>query len=191
MLSDFCSAQDSLKIKSDTLVSADSIKEKIHSPLFAGVASAIIPGAGQAYNKKYWKLPIVYAGLATAGYFIYYNANIYYKVHNNLDSRVSGDSTPQPQYLILNQIFSKTTIDLNTFSYDDLLKIEDEYRKYFTISIIVGGVIYMLNILDAVVDAHLYSFDVSDDLAIKISPQLFQSTRFRMAPGFSLSLQIK
>ena len=182
---------NALKIIANEVQTIDSAKVKIHSPLFAGVASAILPGAGQVYNKKYWKVPIVYAGLGTALYFVYYNANVYFTVHDNLNSRVAGDSTPQPQYLVLNQILSKTTIDLNTFSKEDLIQIEDEYRKYMTISIIVGGVIYALNILDAVMDAHLYSFDVSDDLSLNVRPQLFQSSMTQFGAGVSLSLNLK
>jgi hypothetical protein len=186
VLNNSSSAQDTLRAKVDSLP-----KEKIHSPTVAGVASAIIPGAGQVYNRKYWKVPIVYAGLATAGYFAYFNANIYFTVRNNLNSRVAGDSVPQPQFLTLNSIISKTIVNLNDFSYDDLIQLEDYYRKYFTISIIAGGVVYFLNILDAVVDAHLYHFDVSDNLSLDWQPQIFSSFSQRLAPGLSFSLSIK
>ena len=186
LLKNFSSAQDTLRAKVDSLP-----KEKIHSPTFAAVASAIIPGAGQVYNRKYWKVPIVYAGLATAGFFAYFNGNVYYTVRDNLNSRVAGDSTPQPQFLILNSIISKTTVNLNDFTYDDLIQLEDDYRKYFTISIIAGGVVYLLNILDAVVDAHLYQFDVSDNLSLNLQPQIFPSFNGRTSAGFSLFLSIK
>ncbi len=179
-------AQDSAHAKVDSLP-----KEKIHSPKFAGIASAVLPGAGQVYNKKYWKVPIVYASLATAGYFVYYNANVYSTVKKNLDSRVAGDSIPSPKYLELNNIFSKSTVDLNNFSYDDLVLIQEEYRKFLTISILVGTLIYTLNILDAVVDAHLFSFDVGDNLSMNIQPQLFQSTALKINPGASLTLSFK
>lgn len=135
-------------------------------------------------------MPIVYAALGTAAYFAYYNADVYFTVHDNLNSRVSGDSVPQPQYLILNNIFSKTTIDLNNYSYDDLIQVQDDYRRYFTLSIIAGTVIYVLNILDAVVDAHLFYFDVSDELAMNIRPQLLTASNYRPVPGFSVSLNL-
>ena len=183
-------AQDSLKVQSEVSAAADTSKQKIHSPLFAGLASAVIPGGGQIYNHKYWKVPIVYAALGTAAYFAYYNADVYFTVHDNLNSRVSGDSVPQPQYLILNNIFSKTTIDLNNYSYDDLIQVQDDYRRYFTLSIIAGTVIYVLNILDAVVDAHLFYFDVSDELAMNIRPQLLTASNYRPVPGFSVSLNL-
>ena len=199
LLTNISSAQDTLREKIDSVP-----KEKNHSPTFAGVASAIIPGAGQVYNRKYWKVPIVYAGLLTAGYFAYRNGNVYFTVRNNLDSRVflsthrpsraypiNHPPSPQPQFLLLNPIFSNTTYDLNEFTYNDLIQLEDDYRKYFTISIIVGGVVYMLNILDAVVDAHLYHFDVSDNLSLDWQPQIFSSFTGRVTPGLSLSLSIK
>ena len=179
-------AQDSLHTMADSLP-----KAKEHSPTIAAVASAILPGAGQVYNRKYWKVPIVYAGLATAAYFIYLNGNIYYSVRNNLNSRVAGDSIPTPETLVVNTIFSKTTINLNSYSYDDLISLEDDYRKYFTISIIAGGAVYFLNILDAVVDAHLFHFDVGDDLSLDVHPQLFNALGAKPAPGFSMFLTIK
>ncbi|HYV90485.1 MAG TPA: DUF5683 domain-containing protein [Chitinophagales bacterium] len=185
-MKNFSSAQDSLRAKVDSLP-----KEKIHSPTFAAVASAIVPGAGQVYNRKYWKVPIVYAGLATAGFFAYFNGNVYYTVRNNLNSRVAGDSTWEPQFLTLNSIVSKTIVNLNAFTYDEMIQLEDDYRKYFTLSIIAGSVVYLLNILDAIVDAHLYQFDVSDNLSLHVQPQIFSSLTGRMAPGFSLSLSIK
>jgi len=187
-----CCAQDSLKIKSESSLTGDSTKEKIHSPLFAGIASAVIPGAGQVYNKKYWKVPIVYAALGTAAYFAYYNGNVYFTVKKNLDSRVADSSaTGDPQYLILNNIFSKSTVDLNKYSTTDLLQIEDDYRRYFTISLLAGTAIYILNILDAVVDAHLYHFDVSENLSLNVQPEIFYASSFRPAPGLSISLNLK
>ena len=178
-------AQDSLRVV------PDSVQVKEHSPLFAGIASAVIPGAGQVYNQKYWKVPIVYAGLATTAFFAWYNADVYFTVKKNLDSRVAGDSTPEPQFLILNNIFSKTTIDLNDFTYDELIAVEDDYRRYFTISLIVGGVVYALNIVDAVVDAHLFYFDVSDDLSLQFRPEMFMVSGLKAAPGLSFTLSLK
>jgi hypothetical protein len=186
LMKNFSSAQDSLHLTVDSVH-----KENTHSPQFAGIASAILPGAGQVYNRKYWKVPIVYAGLATAGFFAYFNANVYFTVKKNLDSRIRGDSVPSPQFLILNSIVSKSTVNLNNFSSDELLTLEEDYRKYFTISLIAGGVVYFLNILDAVVDAHLYHFDVGDDLSLDIRPQIFSSFSLRTVPGLSISLNIK
>ena len=185
-MKNFSSAQDSLDTAPDS-----THREKTHSPLFAGIASAILPGTGQVYNHKYWKLPIVYAALATAGISAYFNGNIYFTVKKNLDSRIAGDSVPSPRFLILNSIISKTTKDLTLYTDDDLLKIEEYYRKYFTLSIIAGGIVYFLNIVDALVDAHLYHFDIGDNLSLDIRPEIFSSFSSSPAPGFSLSLNIK
>jgi hypothetical protein len=185
-------AQDSASVKSQATFQSDTLKQKVHSPLFAGIASAVIPGAGQVYNQKYWKVPIVYAALGTVAYFAYYNAHVYYTVHNNINSRIAEDTTfGEPQFLKLNNIFSKSTIDLNQYSTSDLISIEDEYRRYFTLSIIIGSVVYVLNILDAVVDAHLFYFDVSEDLSMNVRPEIFYANSYRPAPGFSLSLNLK
>lgn len=162
-----------------------------HSPLKAGIASAILPGAGQVYNKKYWKVPFIYSAFATASFFAVYNGNVFFNVRKNLNSRVQGDSVPQPQFLTLNGIFSRTTVDLNQFSYDDLIQIQEDYRKYFTISCITLSAIYLLNILDAVVDAHLFAFDVGDDLSLQGSPMLQAGPRFAPAAGISLTLTLR
>ena len=182
----FSVAQDSVRTTVDTIP-----KVKNHSPLFAGLASAIIPGSGQVYNQKYWKVPIVYAALATAAYFIYYNGKVYYTVRNNLNSRVAEDSIWQPEFLIINLPFSNTNANLNSFTFSELQVRQEDYRKYFSLSIIAGSVVYLLNILDAVVDAHLFHFDVSDDLSLDFHPQLFSAYNGRSAPGFSMFLTIK
>jgi Family of unknown function (DUF5683) len=186
LINNFSSAQDTLRSEVDSIP-----RVKDHSPLFAGLASAILPGTGQVYNRKYWKVPIVYAGLATAGYFIYYNGKVYFTIRNNLNSRVALDSVPQPRFLIVNLLFSNTNEDLNLRSDAELLVLQDEYRKYFTLSLIAGGAVYLLNVLDAVVDAHLFHFDVSDDLSLDVHPQMFSAYHGRPAPGFSMFLTIK
>lgn len=161
-----------------------------HSPMKAGVASALLPGAGQVYNQKYWKVPVIYAALGTAAFFTVYNGHIFYNVRDNINSRVRGDSVPQPQYLVINNLFSRTTVDLNAFSYDDLLQIQEDYRKYFTLSCIAAGAVYLLNILDAVVDAHLFGFDVSDDLALQAAPYLMAHSGAPGTSGAGISLTL-
>ena len=183
-------AQDSTSVKSQEAFPSDSVKQKVHSPLFAGLASAVIPGAGQVYNQKYWKVPIVYAALGTVAFFAYSNASTYYTIHNNINSRIEGGDSV-PRYLTINTIFSKTTYDLNQYSTSDLQSLQDDYRRYFTLSIIIGSIVYVLNILDAVVDAHLFYFDVSEDLTMNVRPEIFYTNSFKPSPGLGLSLTLK
>lgn len=162
---------------------------KEHSPRVAGVASAILPGLGQAYNKKYWKVPVVYAGVAVTGYFIYKN----YTIYNNFRQAYiySHDTDPSTNL----ESFSVWGISRNkTYFpslYDDARQLEiiDGYRKYLDLSIIAAAAVYGLNILDAVVDAHLYHFDVSDNLSMTILPSPPPDFHRLSSTGVTLRLQ--
>lgn len=142
---------DSSKVKKDSL--------KVHepSPSRAALFSTILPGAGQVYNKKYWKAPIVYAGLGTIGFFAYQNHKQYLIFRDALRARYDQDPA---------------TVD-NQFPNisNEVLKAQREYyRRNRDFMYIIGGVVYLLNILDAYVDAHLKAFTVSDKLTVFVLP---------------------
>lgn len=136
------------KIK-DTLVA--------HNPKIAAGMSAVLPGLGQIYNKKYWKLPIVYAGLGVCTYFIWTETAMYRKYKETFRAR--------------NEIAG--AIDYFPNETDNTIKEMKEYHhRNVEISYIATGLIYLLNIVDATVDAHLYDFDVSDDLTMRLEPSV-------------------
>ncbi|RMG78311.1 MAG: hypothetical protein D6707_10040 [Bacteroidetes bacterium] len=140
-------AQDTLKVK-DTLS---------HSPKKAMILSAIVPGAGQVYNKKIWKVPVIYAGIGTGVYFYSFNRKEYLRNKNAYLQRLNGEADE----------FSS----LENYKSDAQLIADTEtYRKFMEISVIAIAAVYALNILDAGVDAHLFYFDVSDDLSLHITP---------------------
>ncbi len=124
-------------------------------PARASLYSAMLPGLGQAYNGDYWKIPIFYGGFITCGYFIYSNQN-QYKRYRNL---YNWASQPNSDYD-------------GKYSVETLKWYRDTYRRYRDYSVIAGALVYILNIVDANVFAHLQSFDVSDDLSINISPEV-------------------
>ncbi len=177
----------SLWAQTDSLApsTAKPVKVKKHTGRKAAIRSAILPGWGQLYNKKYWKLPIVYGGLGVTGYIIGFNL-----------SRVNAYSSA---YVLMNddcasndhEIGDVLAFDENAFLYDDsdLLEIKELYRRYLDISVIVGTLIYVLNIIDASVDGHLYEFDVSDDLSIWVQPNL-SVHRQKPFAGLTLSLRL-
>ena len=132
---------------------------KKHSPVKAAYYSAILPGMGQVYNKKYWKMPIVYGGLATSGYFIYTNKVELNRFREEYLARTHPGYGPRDNTLIF---ASEAT----------LLKFYNRYKRYYEISIIAGSLWYILNILDATIDAHLHDFDMSDDLSWQIRPYM-------------------
>ncbi len=154
-------AKSSVKDISDTTKTpffSDMWSHDPHSPTRAAIYSAVIPGLGQAYNGKYWKIPIVYAGIGTSGYFIYYWNSFYKDLRDAYIIRTDGDSlTIDTQY---DYIVSDET----------LLQYVDATKRYNDLLWIVTGAVYILNIVDAVVDAHLYDFDVSDDLTMHLEP---------------------
>lgn len=131
---------------------------KEHSPRKAALYSAVLPGLGQAYNQKYWKIPVVYTALGIAGYSIAFNARYYNDLKNSYLIRTDGDSTTIDEYVNILPAESQ------------LIQYAEFYRKNMEISVIITAAIWTLNIVDALVDAHLYNFDISDDLSLEIRP---------------------
>ena len=141
----------------DILVVSDStafIKKDYDalSPSKAAFYSAILPGLGQAYNKKYWKIPIVYAAIGTGIYFYVTNNNQYNDVRDAYKRRLAGFEDDEFQDLL-------TT--------DGLLEAQKTLRRNKELSLLITFGLYALNIIDANVDAHLMQFNVNDDLSFK------------------------
>jgi hypothetical protein len=149
----------------------DSIREKEHSPTKATIMSACLPGLGQAYNKKYWKVPVVYAGLGLMSYFIYTNADKYLTYKCAYIESVNGNMDGNYSDLV------------QRYSTQDLQSTREYYRRNLEISILITAVWYAINILDATVDAHLYTFNISDNLALKIEPALLPTGYSNKAAG--------
>jgi hypothetical protein len=153
---------------------------KTHSVAKAAIFSAVLPGLGQAYNKKYWKIPIIYAGFGVIGYFVYTN-NKEYKDFKEAYLYVANDDT----YPINNPYVTK-------YSETQLKDAMDFYRRNRDLSIIIGGLWYTLNILEAYVDAHFFYYDISDDLTMSIKPTVVNQSFVNMqlpAPGLKVSFK--
>ena len=157
-------------ITADTIVKqekpAKTAKEKKpHSPTKASIMSACLPGLGQIYNGKWWKVPIVYAGLGGLGYLVYSN---YYEYRSYLHAYEfkTGDL---PEGVTLNQHETELA---NKYADSQLQTYKESYRRDFEFYGILTMAWYGLNILDACVDGHLYSYDISDDLSLSIDPYL-------------------
>ncbi|MCB0515997.1 MAG: DUF5683 domain-containing protein [Chitinophagales bacterium] len=124
---------------------------KSHSPYLAAFKSTVLPGWGQVYNKKYWKIPIIYAGLGTSIYYIYTNADIQQAFKEAYEQRDNADFVPDPRVAGYND--------------ETLLRGRQIYLRNTEVAVLVTAAIYVLNILDATVDAHLYDFDVDDAIS--------------------------
>jgi len=151
----------------------DSIKiEKpvaVHSPRRATIYSAVLPGLGQIYNRKYWKVPIVYGGFVTLGYFINFNNELYTKYKQAYSDIIDTDpNTNSFKKLNVNPIFFEA--DKISQLTERLRIAKDGSRRNRDLVVIGTAVFYALNIIDASVDAHFFNFDISDDLTINWVP---------------------
>jgi TM2 domain-containing membrane protein YozV len=161
-------------------VKKDSISlQKIanHKPKIALLCSAILPGAGQFYNKKYWKIPIVWGAMGAGIYFISTNNVIYRDYRSAILQRVDPNNSVPDKYS-------------GIYSTDQLISLQDQYRQSRDLFIIITSLLYTLNMVDALVDAHLFAFDVSDDLSLKITPSQ-QNLAGKKYGGISLNLALK
>ena len=148
--------------------SADSTVVRSHSPHKATLL-ALIPGAGQIYNKKYWKLPIVYAGFVVTGYFGVTNGQEYRKFRDAyICSAELGADCTNPLAL--------------KYSGADLQSIRDGYRRNMELSYIIMGAWYVIQILDATVDAHLYYWEVNDNLSVHVEPTIAPVNMYPTSP---------
>ncbi len=141
--------------------------------------SAVLPGLGQAYNKKFWKIPVIYAGLGGLGYMFMVNNKQYNEFRNNL--RAQNDDDPN-------------TVNTSRWNSEELRIQKITYRKRRDIAVVGIALLYVLNIIDANVDAHLKTFDVSDDLSMRVESwhTIYNTGEgFKTAAGLSLTLNFR
>jgi hypothetical protein len=136
---------------------------KTHSVRKAVIRSAIIPGWGQIYNKKYWKLPIVYGALGVTAYIFLDNIQVY------KDSRFAYKAKYQASQGD-SSLYPKIKEEYMPYSLESLRQNRDQFRRYIDYSVLFFVFFWGLNVVDAAVDAHLKSFDVSPDLSLRIKP---------------------
>lgn len=123
--------------------------------------SFVLPGLGQVYNRKYWKPPIINAVFGVIGYFYLVNHKEYKIYKNEYGYRVNNDS-------------AHVDPSLSGYTIDDIVLIRDYYRRNVEITIILASVWYLLNVIDANVDAHLFTYDISDKLSMRIEPEIYR-----------------
>lgn len=168
--------EDSLLVAPEVVVEETAYKPYDPlSPARAAFYSAVLPGLGQAYNGKYWKIPIVYTALGIGVYFYQENDRQYDRYRTAYKSRIAGKTTDEfsnenGQPIISNQ---------------GLIEAQRFYQRNKEISVLVTVGLYALNIIDANVDAHLQQFNVSEDLSLK--PTL-DYDRISGTAGYGLTL---
>jgi hypothetical protein len=186
----FSALDSSAQVKADSIIKKDSVVTsgdtirpaakpavKFHSPKKAALLSAALPGAGQVYNKKYWKLPVIYVGFAGLAYSFQFNQSRYVKYRNALKVRLDDDPATVDPYV-------------DAYSDEDLTTLYQYYHRYRDLTVIGAAALYLLNIVDAAVDAHLFTFNVSDDLSINLHPTLINTAGTNQYTG-GLGFNIK
>ena len=180
----------SAPVLKESEVPADSLKKEINqkiwvpNPTKATWLALVIPGGGQIYNRKYWKLPIFYGGFAGCAYALTWNSKMYkdystaYKdaMNGNMQSSSITDLLP-PGYKI-----SETQLK------ELLRKRKDTYRRYRDLSIFAFIGVYLLSVIDAYVDAELSNFDITPDLSMKVEPAVIDN-RINNSSNRSVGLQ--
>ncbi len=145
--------------------------KSVHSPRKATLYSAVLPGLGQVYNKKYWKIPLIYGGFVGFAYAINWNnekyvlyKQAYYDITDTDPKTNSFLDLPHKSYNLNN------SGDVQEFA-NNIKQAKDGTRRYRDMNIIFTAAFYALNIIDASVDAHFFNFDISDDLSMAWVPE--------------------
>lgn len=165
------------------------IKRKlwIPDPVRATWMALIIPGGGQIYNRKYWKLPIFYGGFAGCAYALTWNGKMYRDYFNAYRDAANGNWTSTnitdlvpPSYM--NQVSQDRLVDL-------LRRRKDTFRRYRDLSIFAFIAVYLLSVVDAYVDAELSNFDITPDLSMRVEPAVIDTRTSSHQNNKSVGLQ--
>lgn len=180
-VSKIITAVDSSNLGKTTL--KDSVKAKRQkrdwstwrpNPKRAMWLAIVIPGAGQIYNRKYWKLPIVYGGFLGCAYAIRWNGQMYKDYSQAYMDIMDNDPNTQSYNQFLH--LGNTITEENKERYQNLFKKrKDYYRKYRDLSIFCLIGVYALSVIDAYVDASLSEFDISKDLSLRVEPAVINN----------------
>ena len=183
--------EDSSSLKKDTSIFVrgkvvthppDSAAIKpIHSPHKAAVRSAIIPGWGQVYNKKIWKVPIVYTALGIPAGLFFYNKNWYERTNYAYAVALS----PNPPQDSLDKVHPDLKYFVENHQTTSLVNYRNEFRRNMDYCVLFFLLAWGLNIVDATVDAHLMGFNVTPDLSMRIKPNL-STSNVGLSLGFNL-----
>ena len=151
-----------------------------HSARKATLYSMALPGLGQAYNHKYWKIPVIYAGFGTLAYFISVNNKKYVNFKEAYKWKAGKDTT---------KIKPSGNPYVDKYDATRLLEGQNYYRRNLEVSIMFTAVLYILNIVDAAVDAHFFDYNISDDLSMRVDPFVSPpSLTAKQGGGFKITL---
>ena len=185
-----------IDISNDSLQSIVPVPKIERSAKKASIYAALFPGLGQVYNRKYWKLPIVYGGYAGLIYVLGWNNNNYqdfFQGYRIIAQYSSAANMKPDERKFLDDLIKNPSISLDnpsTFTYisAQLKGGKDFYRRNRDLTIIGIAALHILSIIDASVDANLFDFDISDDLSMRIEPVPVYFGNQNLVMGFNLAI---
>jgi len=180
---------------------SNSVKKKfIAEPLKASMMAVVFPGLGQIYNRKYWKIPLVYAGFGALIYSVGFNSsnyNMYMKAYQDFTDAIPETRSYQNVILYADPSTYDPVLHPDTYKPSDaayykegMLRLVDSYKKYRDLSYIGIAGWYLISILDANVDASLFNYDISDNLDIAVVPVRLSLPGGYMGAGLNVGLRI-
>lgn len=147
----------------------------------------VLPGLGQIYNQRYWKLPIIYGGFAGCIYAIQWNNKYYQDYLAGYKDIMDADPNTQ-SYL---KLLPHGTDPNSTYARNYLNQKQNYYRKYRDLSIIITVGVYALSVVDAFVDAQLRDFDISPDVSMKVAPTFIENPQSNSLAQSSVGMRVK
>ncbi len=159
-----------------TLTPASLQASSPHSPQRALLLSALLPGAGQVYNRQAWKIPIIYAGLGTCTYFIIDNYGMMKQYRDEYVYRVQHDGASRYP-------------ELSHYPTANIYNMYDARNRNFQLSILVTAAVYGLNLIDAFVFGHLFEFEMDDNLSLLCQPTLQYQAGQGIVPAAGITLR--
>ena len=188
VFSDTTQYNDTSVIKTQSGKDSVVVKKKVHSPRKATIRSLIIPGWGQVYNKKYWKVPIVYGAIGFPAYLFTFNRKWYDKTKYALSIIANDRYTGPGAADSLSKVDPQLKVFVAQKDLGSLVNYRNEFRRDMDYAILFTILMWGLNVVDATVDGHLKGFDVGDELSMKIRPTVVPNT---MIPGVSVVVSLR
>lgn len=153
----------------------DTLAKKPHDPRKASIRSALLPGWGQIYNRKYWKVPLVYAAIGIPAYTFLYNKSWYDRTR---EAAKMLSATPPDTANFKSRVNEQLWVFFtNPGAIRSLLNYRNEFRRDMDYSVLITLLMWGLNVVDATVDGHLREFDVGEKLSFRIHPTVIPGTR--------------
>ena len=156
----------------------------------------ILPGAGQIYNRSYWKLPIVYGAFMGCGYAISQMQNRYsgYKtayldLYNDVQAGTVTEDASKTYIAVLPDGYTLARVGGESTWMNTLKNQQNIYRRYRDYSILATVIVYALSLIDAYVDAQLFDYDISPDLTLNIEPQIYYNLQHQKSAELKLAIQ--